>query len=127
MFGLGSIIPLRTGLEVVQTEIEKEIGCKVLRFNIIMNVERDSLDFKVWKERSAGGFETAMYSYPDNIIKDTIKGLAESELKNELKNDTEILDYVVIHFDSDPNVECFANIYYTDKATGEKKQFKHVL
>lgn len=122
MFGLGTIIPLKTGLEVVAQEIEKQLGFPVLRYEIIMKVDNDTLDFKVWKQLPGGGYTTEMYNYPQSLIKDTIKNVAEQQINT----DNEKLDYAVIHFDNAAGAECFANIYFTN-SSGEKQTIKHII
>lgn len=117
MFGLGSIIPLKTGLKIVAGEIENQVGFSVSRFEIIMNVEKDTLDFKVWKPDNS----TEMYNYPHALIKDTIKSVSEQQLSTNEK-----MHYAVVHYDSNENVECYALIYFQDE-NGEKKQLKHII
>lgn len=112
MFGLGSIIPIKTGLKVVATEIQNQLDFPVNQFDLIMKVAKDSIDFKVWKPDGT----SEMYNYPQTLIKDAIKSIAEEQLTNNEK-----LDFVVIHFFDDVNKECYADIYFTDENNEQKK------
>jgi len=98
-------------LKVVASEIEKQIGRDVVKYDLIYNDKSFNTSFRVYEDPDNGKSE--LYAYEDSRTLSTmIKTLAETQLKNTNQK----LELVIVHYHSQIEAENYADIYFMENA-----------
>lgn len=113
---LSSVFPVRSLLELIGSEIAKQLEKEIDTFNVVYKESDTSIVFRIPKIDAPGQYD--YYPFESDALAEGIKAIAAEQIKSDQK-----LDYVVAHYSRTVQENNYADIFSLN-GEGEKSRIK---